>query len=352
MALFLFCISLLAFSASQPCEPALVLNKTAFQTSPYFASWNIDASRDRLFFDTNFSDRRLVYLASNIGGANIRFGGTGNDYLSYSVPGAAPFSCEPGKLECLNTTWLDNLHDLSLSSNNGLVFGLNIHPENASSPPKGPWDPTNARALLSYLKAQNRSLFGVELGNEQNTIMSAQQQAQAFGVLSSMLDDVYGKGEGRPALVGPDPHSFKDAGSSVSQLLAYIKTFLSAMQSQGTQLRAMTHHEYIEVDYKNIVDPSFLDITGTIASGIVAAVRSVNPTVEIWAGALMPPPAFSHASHFLSCSRSLSLSHTHTRTRTRTACRRNWTSQWGHNAQSKLRKQSHLWEVCLFAMVR
>ena len=44
-----------------------------FVTAPYFASWNIDPSRQRIFFDVDFSDARLLYLVRQIGGARIRF---------------------------------------------------------------------------------------------------------------------------------------------------------------------------------------------------------------------------------------------------------------------------------------
>lgn len=234
---------LLARALSQQCTEALSLNTTTlFTTAPYFASWNIDSSRDRLFFDVNFAAPQLVYLASQLSGAHIRFGGTGNDFLVYDVA-ATPAPCT-GSVNCLNKTWINDLWALSSASQNTLVFGVNIHPPGASSPPKGPWDPTNARALLTYLKdAGLPAPWGLELGNEQNTIMTAQQQAGAFVALSALLDSVYGAGAGdRPALIGPDPHSFRDAGSSMAQQLAYIKAFLTSLGS--VPLRAITHHEY------------------------------------------------------------------------------------------------------------
>ena len=60
--------------------PALVVDASApiHETAPYFASWNVDASRDRLFFDVDWTNPQLVYLATQIGApGNIRFGGTG-----------------------------------------------------------------------------------------------------------------------------------------------------------------------------------------------------------------------------------------------------------------------------------
>ena len=306
---------LLARALSQQCTEALSLNTTAlFTTAPYFASWNIDSSRDRLFFNTNFAAPQLVYLASQLSGAHIRFGGTGNDYLVYDVA-STPTPCTAG-VECLNKTWIQDLWALSQAAQSPLVFGINIHPPGASSPPKGPWDPANARALLTYLRdAGLPAPWGLELGNEQNTIMSAQQQAGAFVALSALLDSVYGAGAAdRPALIGPDPHSFRDAGSSMAQQLAYIKAFITSLGS--VPLRAVTHHEYsafssplcphhllraqatprpsppppraVEIDYKNILEPGFLDTTASIAASVMQAVRSVSASVEVWAGEVGP----------------------------------------------------------------
>ena len=294
---------------AQSCKP-LSLNTTVLgQTAPYFHSWNIDSSRDRVFFDTDFSNPKLTYLASQIPNAHIRFGGTGNDALYYLVPGAGT-SCTGG--ECLNTSWILDLWELSRVSNSPIVFGVNIHPPGGSSPPKGPWDSTNARALFAYLKSQNLTVFGVEIGNEQNTIMSAEDQAGALLSLSSLLDSVYGPSSSvRPVLIGPDPHSFRDAGSSMAQQLAFIKTFVTTLGK--TPLRAVTHHEYIEIDYKNVLDPKFLDTTANIAVQVMEAVRSVNSNVEVWAGERFV--CFKGATLIFCLSFSLSnthtLSHTH-----------------------------------------
>jgi hypothetical protein len=82
--------ALLCPALAQPpaCHAATPLNASTplFSTAPYFTSWNIDASRDRRFFSVDFSSPQLVYLASQLANAHIRFGGTGNDYLYYALP--------------------------------------------------------------------------------------------------------------------------------------------------------------------------------------------------------------------------------------------------------------------------
>lgn len=58
------------------CFPAPTITTGArlFTTSEAYGSWTIDPSRNRLFFNVNFSDPRLIYLASQLSGGVIRFG--------------------------------------------------------------------------------------------------------------------------------------------------------------------------------------------------------------------------------------------------------------------------------------
>jgi hypothetical protein len=108
------------------------------------------------------------------------------------------------------------------------------------------------------------------VGNEQNTLMTAVQQAGALGVLSSLLDDLYGPfpSPGRPALVGPDTHSIHDAGSPNGEVLKYLADFAAA--AAKLPLHAVTHHEYIEIDYSNVLNASFLDASALLGAQVVA----------------------------------------------------------------------------------
>ena len=116
--------------------------------------------------------------------------------------------------------------------------------------------------------------------------MTAAQQAAAFVALAALADDVFGKGAAdRPALVGPDTHSFKDAGSDVTKLIAYLKEFAAAA---APVLSAITHHEYIEITADNVLNATFLDLSATLAREMVAAVRAVSPTLAVWAGEIGP----------------------------------------------------------------
>ena len=166
------------------------------------------------------------------------------------------------------------------------LFAQNIFPAGSPAPPAGPWNPANARSLLVDARARGVAVGFVELGNEVNDAMSARQQADAYAVLSVMLDSVYGAGAAdRPRLVGPDTHSLHDAGESSKAILAYLAAFTTAV---GPALHAVTHHEYIEVAVNNVLNATFLDQSANIAAGVVAANRAVSPTVEVWAGEIGP----------------------------------------------------------------
>jgi len=252
-----------------------------WRTRDWFASWNIDSSRNRLFFDVSFSDPQLRYLASAIGGARLRFGGTGNDALYYGLGSAPPCATTvPDVYECLNQTTWDALVAFSADAAAPLVVGLNIHPANTTSPPAGPWDPTNARALLEYARTGQQAIYALELGNEQNQAMSAADQAAALRVLDALVADVYGGDSERPLLVGPDTHSFKGPSNN-AVVLAYLQAYVTAA---APVLSAVTHHEYIEITAENVLNATFLDISADVAAQVMGAVRAVNSTIEVWAG--------------------------------------------------------------------
>jgi hypothetical protein len=83
---------------------------------------------------------------------------------------------------------------------------------------------------LSFAQAQNQgtSVFGLELGNEQNDDMTAVQQASALRVLAGVLDRVWNTSAApRPVLLGPDTHSFHD-GVGNGPTLAYLQDYVSA----------------------------------------------------------------------------------------------------------------------------
>jgi hypothetical protein len=169
----------------------------------------VDPSRNRLFFNVNFSDPRLLYLVSEIGGTVIRFGGGGGDLLTYSVPLENGYCGPlPPNEECLNSTTFDGVLGLASAAASDLVVALNIQPIGGSSqPPSGPWNASNARTLLTYIrdhKAPMPNVIAFELGNECNSRrFTPAEQAAAFQVLAGAIADVFPPGS-RPGLIGPD----------------------------------------------------------------------------------------------------------------------------------------------------
>jgi hypothetical protein len=128
---------------------------------------------------------------------------------------------------------------------------------------------------------------------------SRQQQAAALGVLSGVLDDLYGPfpSPGRPQLVGPDTHSIHDAGSPNAAVLTYLADFVRASAAAQLPLHAVTHHEYIEIDYENVLNASFLDETAQLGAQVVRAVRAVSSGIEVWAGEVGPHNGGGGSSH-------------------------------------------------------
>ena len=294
LALF---ISIAASLSSPPptsstcLTPVINTNTPIFTTDPFFASWTIDPSRNRVFFAMNFSDSRLLYLASQIGDGNVlRFGGGGGDELTYGVPMSCDSPRPAFEYECLNRTTLDSLLALSIAVSSRLVFALNIHPLGKPSPPIAAWDPTAARGVLRYIRDSGVTLEGIELGNELNHHnFTASQQAEAFGVLFSLIEELWPTSSQKPRLWGPDADGAGATGSSsLSGLTHYLADFAGNMSAANIPLGVLTHHEYIMMTSDTVLNATALDASAFNAVAIVAAVRKVNENVPVWAGEIAP----------------------------------------------------------------
>ena len=96
-------------SSAATCLPPPTLGAArVFTTADPYAVFTIDSSRNRLFFNANFSDARLAYLTSEIGGGPVRVGGSGGDLLSFAtLDGNTACGPLPARYECLNASTLD-----------------------------------------------------------------------------------------------------------------------------------------------------------------------------------------------------------------------------------------------------
>ena len=166
-----------------------------------------------------------------------------------------------------------------------MIFGLDIVPvAPPPGPPEAPWDSSQARGLLQYLRDINSPLFGVELGNERNHHgFSPPQQSAAFDVLRTLLGQLW-PAPLRPALIGPDADGAGN-GLSPSEMIEYLAQFV---ELQGQNLRAVTHHEYLQVNSTSVLNASYLDRTAEIARAVVAGIRAINANIPIWAGEIGP----------------------------------------------------------------
>ena len=141
--------------------------KLLSRTSPRYASWNIDASRNRGFLWRNLSSPNLLQLAAGLPAGYLRFGGSGNDALWYG-DGIGQSSCADAPalhFNCLNSTMVDGLLALSEAASSRLVFGLNLdnaglgrHWDGSSS-----WNSSNAISMIRYLAARGQP-YAYELG--------------------------------------------------------------------------------------------------------------------------------------------------------------------------------------------
>ena len=270
-----------------------------FETDPSFASWTIDPSRNRAFYDINFSDPRLLYLASEIGrGSVLRFGGGGADALTYGVPSQCDSPRPPYGYECLNRSTLDALLGVATAASARLVFGLNIAPLGGGSPP-APWDATAARGVLEYVRDAGFPLYGVELGNECNAHgFTPARQAAAFRVLGALLEELWPAPAGRPRLWGPDADGAgppTDSPRRLANQAAYLAEFVGNLSAAAAgagipavPLAAVTFHEYTQVTSASVLNGSALDASAHNAAALVAAVRRVDPAVPVWGGEVGP----------------------------------------------------------------
>ena len=280
-----------------------------------YVSWTIDTSVGRQFFDIDFAEPKLRLLAAALP-TYVRVGGSGNDYLQY-FPCASP---APGwGKSCLNQTQWEGLAGFVNASGARMVFGLNICPRAANATGgggggggggpvpdttcptvDGRWDPSNARALLSWSQARGIPFFGLELGNERNSQQTAQSQAADFQVLHALLLELWPSdppavpptATSRPWLLGPDTHSFKDSPSKWPATLQYLGAFADEVHRLGfaVAFHAVTHHEYDEIAEGGMGgrNASRLDLSGRIGAAANATVRQRFPGVDLWAGEIGP----------------------------------------------------------------
>jgi hypothetical protein len=125
---------------------------------PTYASFNIDSSCNRGFHHINFTNPNLHAAAKALSPSLLRFGGSGNDNLMYSLA-TNSHSCDdiqpvdpiqnectystPG---CLNRTHWNNLYQFATETNNQMLFGISFGLKQACQEKSTyVWNNTNAK---------------------------------------------------------------------------------------------------------------------------------------------------------------------------------------------------------------
>ena len=127
-------------SSTASAGPATTVDVTVGRaiatTGPNFVCWNLDASRNREFFDRNLSTAlplgaRAARLAAALGRNQaaghslLRFGGSGNDYLRYEFGGV---QCPPRTkyTECMNQSSWTDLLGFADAADARMIVGLSM----------------------------------------------------------------------------------------------------------------------------------------------------------------------------------------------------------------------------------
>ena len=122
--------------SSAPATVDVTVGRAVATTGASFVCWNLDASRNREFFDRNLSTSlplgaRAARLASALGRNQaaghslLRFGGSGNDYLRYEFGGV---QCPPRTkyTECMNQSSWTDLLGFADAADARMIVGLSM----------------------------------------------------------------------------------------------------------------------------------------------------------------------------------------------------------------------------------
>eukprot|EP00729_Bicosta_minor_P004946 gene4946-5264_t len=302
-------------------------------TSDHFLCWNIDASRNRQFFDRDL-DVSLPYgkqlakqaLAIGAGGKQLlRFGGGGNDALTYAFNGTEcpppppPIMRQSGGSdvssdgssvgstkdhECLNQTWWQNMLHFTEASGAEMIFGIS-EPKWEEQPPQV-WNSKNAEQILQWTIDK-----GLELGNEVDGLYSGAEQAVNLQVLYNLTVKLWPEASKRPVLLGPDAaHQYipdKSLGAPPTPRDLYVHDFFEAVGKMGFPVHGATLHKYIETSTARDVNGTFLDETterfGVFKDQVLhgwADSGSTKAAPRLWGGEIGPhngqSPPCNHSS--------------------------------------------------------
>ena len=142
--------------------------------------WNLNGTKNDAWTDASFGwtldlqNPRLRALAKALSPANLRIGGSDADSAVYSEAFPGGTACPPdviAKHVCLTPSRWDEVVEFANDTGLRIAFTLNMMAGRCGKPScghtgSGPWDPSNAKALLTYTakKHPDFSQHGFELG--------------------------------------------------------------------------------------------------------------------------------------------------------------------------------------------
>eukprot|EP00038_Savillea_parva_P011457 m.197685 g.197685 ORF g.197685 m.197685 type:complete len:577 (-) comp20191_c0_seq1:24-1754(-) len=228
----------------------------------------------------DLQSHKLRMLASAMAPANLRIGGSPEDTAEYQGfgDGHVCSSYAMAHHTCLTPARWEEIIEFAEACGLRIVFGLNIM-YGRGADGTGSWDPSNARALLTYTATHHPSFkHGFGLGNEKEFVLDAVDTAGCYNTLRATIDKLWPTASGRPMIVGPDLNPRPD----------WLSTFLAHLDT-STTIDAVSYHMYVgygrSLDLPSlIIQPAWLDFShGYIAAHHRALTTShMNASTQVW----------------------------------------------------------------------
>ncbi|XP_031482231.1 heparanase-like protein 3 [Nymphaea colorata] len=225
----------------------------------------------------------------------IRLGGTLQDKVIYDV-GASGKSCNSFVVNasemfgfsqgCLPMARWDQLNKFFQRTRATVIFGLNALNGRVTlkdGSVGGPWNSSNAEALIRYTIDHRYRIHGWELGNELSgrgigASIGADQYASDVASLHNMIHNLYRGSRVKPLVIAPG--GFFDA--------AWYQELI--IKSKRNLMDVITHHIYNlgpgvdEHLIEKILDPAYLDGEAKVFSDLQGILRSASTSTRAWVG--------------------------------------------------------------------
>ncbi|KAJ1258272.1 hypothetical protein BS78_10G062400 [Paspalum vaginatum] len=243
----------------------------------------------------DLSNKVLLNAVRAFAPLKLRLGGSLQDKVLYGTGElgrpCTPFAKNASEMHgfthgCLPLRRWDELNAFFQKSGAKIVFGLNALNGRVPMPDGsmgGPWDYTNAAALIRYTVNKGYQIHGWELGNELSgsgvgTRIGADQYAADVIALKTVVDDIYRSSPSKPLVLAPggffDPAWF-------TQLI---------VRTRPNLLNVITHHIYNLGPGRDthliekILDPSTLDGMISTFSNLQGILKSAGTSAVAWVG--------------------------------------------------------------------